>query len=117
MPLIQNAGSMTISTYLRALGLFYRTVALFTALFSLLVVGAAVAGPFGKWPLPLTSGLLLTKLGTFPVIWYLSEQLRPHQYWLYLNLHVAPWQLWAGIVAADTVVFSVVVSLLHWLAV
>jgi hypothetical protein len=107
---------MTISTYLRALGLFYRTVALFTALFSLLVVGASVVGAFGKWPLPLTAGLLLTKLGTFPAVWYLSEQLRPHQYWLYLNMHIAPWQLWAGIVVLDTVVFSVGVRLLYWLA-
>ena len=91
-------------------------MSLFTALFSLLVVGAAVAGPFGAWPLPLTASLFLTKLATFPVVWYLSEQLRPHQYWLYLNLHVAPWQLWAGIVAVDTAVFGTVVKLLYWLA-
>jgi hypothetical protein len=108
---------MTISTYLRALGLFYRTVALFTGLFSLLILGVAVVGPFGTWPLPLTAGLLLTKLGTFPAIWYLSGQLRPHQYWLYLNLHIAPWQLWAGIIALDTALFSATVGLLHGLTV
>ncbi|SNR64390.1 MULTISPECIES: hypothetical protein [Hymenobacter] len=104
---------MTIPTYLRALGLFYRTVAPFTVVFSLLIFAAAAVGPFPTWPLPLTAGLLLTKLGTFLVIWYLSAQLRPHQYWFYLNLHIAPWQLWAGVLVADTLLFSAAVGLLH----
>ncbi|TGE06666.1 hypothetical protein [Hymenobacter fodinae] len=104
---------MTISTYLRALGLFYRTVAPFAVVFSLLIFAVAAVGPFPNWPLPLTLGLVLTKLSTFSVIWYLSEQLRPHQYWLYLNLHIAPWQLWAGVIVADTLLFSAAVLLLH----
>ena len=41
--------------------------------------------------------------------------MRPNQYWLYLNLHIAPWQLWVGVVLLDTVGFSVLVVLLRQL--
>ncbi len=45
--------------------------------------------------------LLLAKLATTPVVWYLSEQLRPGQYWFYLNLNMSRRRLWAGVVALD----------------
>ena len=92
---------MRLSTYLRATGLFYRTIVPFSLFASVLVVG--LIAPFGG--LRLGVGLLFSKLVTFPVVWYLAEELRPHQYWLYLNLHVRPWQLWAGVVALDTLGF------------
>lgn len=105
---------MTISIYLRAVSLFYRTVAPFVTMFSLLIVGASVL--YGNWPLRLSAAVLLVKLLTFPAVWYLWEQLRPQQYWLYLNLHIAPWQLWAGVVLADTGLFSAMIWGLRQLA-
>ncbi len=101
-------------TYLRALRLFYRTVVPFTGVASVFIIGTAIM--FGNWPMQLRLALVLMKLSTFPVIWYLSEQLRPHQYWLYLNLHLAPWQLWAAVVALDTLGFCGLVAVLHHLA-
>ncbi len=102
---------MTIPVYLRALSLFYRSVMPFVVAFSLLIIGTSI--PFGNWPLQLGGAVLFMKLITFPVIKYLSEQRRPHQYWLYLNLHIVPWHLWAGIVVLDTALFSGAIFLLH----
>lgn len=99
--------------YPRALFLFYRTQFSALSLFSLLILGTSV--PFGNWPLQLGVSVLLMKLVTFPVVWYLSGQMRPNQYWLYLNLHIAPWQLWVGIVLLDTGLFSGIVVLLRQL--
>jgi hypothetical protein len=94
--------------------LFYRTQFPALSLFSLLILGTSI--PFGNWPLHLSGSTLLMKLVTFPVVWYLSGQMRPNQYWLYLNLHITPWQLWLGVVLLDAVVFGVVVVLLRQLA-
>ena len=39
------------------------------------------------------------------MVWYLSEQLRPEQYWFYFNLNVSRRRLWAGVVAFDAALF------------
>jgi hypothetical protein len=104
---------MTLGKYPRALFLFYRTLLPSLSLFSLLILGTSV--PYGNWPLQLSASVLLMKLVTFPLVWYLSERMRPHQYWLYLNLHIAPWQLWAGVVLLDTLAFSAIVRVVRQL--
>lgn len=89
-------------TQLRAVGLFYRSVAPFMLGVSALILLAVLlpalreGGAGGLLP-----ALLLIKLATAPVVWYLSEQLRPGQYWFYFNLHVSRRRLWAGVVALD----------------
>ena len=98
---------MTILTIqLRAVGLFYRSVAPFMLGISGLLLGAvllpALLEGFGH---NLLLRLLLTKLATAPVVWYLSEQLRPGQYWFYFNLHISRRRLWASVVAADAALF------------
>ncbi|ALW85663.1 hypothetical protein AUC43_11525 [Hymenobacter sedentarius] len=57
------------------------------------------------WSEGLLPGLLLTKLATAPVVWYLSEQLRPNQYWFYFNLGMSRRRLWSSVVALDGLVF------------
>lgn len=93
-------------TQLRAVGLFYRSVAPFmlgvSALMLLAVLLPALHEGWGGGLLP---ALLLIKLATAPVVWYLSEQLRPGQYWFYFNLHMSRRRLWAGVVALDGGVF------------
>jgi hypothetical protein len=105
---------MISRTYLRALFLFYRTLLPSLSLFSLLILDTSV--PFGNWPLQLSVSVLFMKLITFPLVWYLLGQMRPNQYWLYLNLHIAPWQLWIGIVLLDTMVFSALVAMVRQVA-
>lgn len=94
---------MTIlATQLRAVGLFYRSVAPFMlGVSGLLLLPALREG----WSGGLLPALLLIKLTTAPVVWYLSEQLRPGQYWFYFNLHVSRRRLWSGVVALDGGVF------------
>ena len=104
---------MLLPVYLRAVWLFYRSLLLFNLPFSLLVFGAAAM--FGNWPPQLTVATLVCKLVTFPVVWYLSGQMRPHQYWLYLNLHLRPWWLWAGVVMLDLTLCATLVKLLSLL--
>lgn len=102
----------------RALALFYRSVLPFTAVVSAIMVGADGLGASllgTTWPSALSPGLVLLKLSTFPVVAYLVGRMRPHQYWLYRNLHLAPGQLWAGVVVVDTLLFSGLVTLLHLL--
>jgi len=92
--------------WLRAVGLFYRSVAPFTVGISVLIVGAGLlpalveGGASGSRPL-----LVLVKLATAPVVWYLAERTRPHQYWFYLNLGISRRRLWAGAAALDTLLF------------
>lgn len=89
-------------TQLKATLLFYRSVAPFMLGVSGLLLGAvllpALLEGFGH---NLLFRLLLAKLATAPVVWYLSEQLRPGQYWFYFNLHLSRRQLWAGVVLLD----------------
>ena len=93
-------------TWLRAVGLFYRSVAPFTVGISALLVGAgllpALFDDVAGGALPL---LMLLKLATVPVVWYLAEQARPHQYWFYFNLGISRRRLWAGVVLLDTLLF------------
>src|SRR6476469_6318966 len=98
---------MTIlATQLRAVGLFYRSVAPFMlGISGLILLAVLLPAILEGWSGGLLPGLLLTKLATAPVVWYLSEQLRPEQYWFYFNLHLSRRRLWAGVVALDGAVF------------
>ena len=98
---------MTIlATQLRAVGLFYRSVAPFMLAVSGLILLAVLLPAIREgWSSGLLPALLLTKVATAPVVWYLSEQLRPGQYWFYFNLHMSRRRLWAGVVALDGGVF------------
>ena len=87
---------------LRAVGLFYRSVAPFMlGISGLLLLAVMVPALLEGFTHDLVLRLLLAKLATAPVVWYLSEQLRPGQYWFYFNLHISRWQLWISVVALD----------------
>ncbi|GAA4035830.1 hypothetical protein GCM10022409_20750 [Hymenobacter glaciei] len=105
-PLNQAFSMIILATQLRAVGLFYRSVAPFmlgvSALILLAVLLPALVEGRSSGLLP---ALLLIKLATAPVVWYLSEQLRPGQYWFYFNLNVSRRRLWAGVVALDGALF------------
>ena len=91
-----------LATQLRAVALFYRSVAPFMLGVSALILLAVLLPAIHEgWSGGLLPALLLTKLATAPVVWYLSEQLRPGQYWFYLNLNVSRRRLWTGVVALD----------------
>ena len=93
-------------TQLRAVGLFYRSVAPFMlGISGLILLAVLLPATREGWSGGLLPALLLIKLATAPVVWYLSEQLRPGQYWLYFNLHISRRRLWAGVVALDDGVF------------
>ena len=93
-------------THLRAIGLFYRSVAPFMLGVSGLLLGAVLLPALLEgWNAGLLPGLLFAKLATAPVVWYLSEQMRPAQYWFYFNLGVSRRQLWTGVVALDGALF------------
>ena len=93
-------------THLRAIGLFYRSVAPFMLGISGLILLAVLLPALHEgWGSGLLPGLLLTKLATAPVVWYLSEQMRPNQYWFYFNLGVSRRRLWGGVVALDCGLF------------
>ncbi|GAB3661947.1 hypothetical protein GCM10027594_31610 [Hymenobacter agri] len=96
-----------LTTQLRAVGLFYRSVAPFMlGISGLIVLAVLLPGLLeGWWRAGLLPGLLLAKLATAPVVWYLSEQLRPGQYWFFFNLNISRRQLWAGVVAFDGALF------------
>ena len=99
---------MTIlATQLRAVGLFYRSVAPFMlGVSGLLLLAVLLPGLLeGWWRAGMLPTLVLAKLATTPVVWYLSDQLRPGQYWFYLNLHVSRRRLWAGVMALDGALF------------
>lgn len=107
---------MLFTVYPRALSLFYRSVLPFTGLLSAILMGADGVGASllgTPWPPPLSAGLVLLKLSTFPLVAYLVGRLRPHQYSFYRNLHLAPWHLWAFVVLLDTTLFGCLVTLLH----
>ncbi len=98
---------MTIlTTQLRAVGLFYRSVAPFMlGISGLILLAILLPAILESWSSGLLPALLLTKLATAPVVWYLSEQLRPGQYWFYFNLHLSRRRLWASVVVADAALF------------
>jgi hypothetical protein len=98
---------MTIlATQLRAVALFYRSVAPFMLGISALILLAVLLPAIHEgWSGGLLPGLLLTKLATAPVVWYLAEQLRPGQYWFYFNLNVSRRRLWGAVVVLDGLLF------------
>jgi hypothetical protein len=93
-------------TWLRAVLLFYRSVGVFTVAISGLILGKGLLPALlegkGRGSLLL---LVLIKLLTQPVVWYLAESMRPHQYWFYFNLGISRTSLWAGVVVLDTLLF------------
>ena len=95
-----------LAIHLRAVGLFYRSVAPFMLGISGLLLAAVLLPALREgFTHGLVSRLLLAKLATAPVVWYLSEQLRPGQYWFYFNLNISRRRLWAGVVALDAALF------------
>lgn len=95
-----------LATQARAVLLFYRTVAAFMLGISALILLAVLLPALMEgWGAGLLPAILLTKLATAPVVWYLSEQLRPDQYWFYFNLNVPRQRLWGSVVALDGAVF------------
>ncbi|AWM32944.1 hypothetical protein DDQ68_09225 [Hymenobacter nivis] len=86
--------------------MFYPSVAPFmvgiSALILLVVLWPAL---HEGWASGLLLKLLLVKLATAPAAWYLSEQLRPDQYWFYFNLGVSRRFLWGGLVVLDGLLF------------
>ena len=98
---------MTIlATQLRAVGLFYRSIAPFMlGISGLLLLAVLLPALLEGFTRDLIFRLLLAKLATAPVVWYLSEQLRPGQYWFYFNLNISRRRLWAGVVALDAGLF------------
>ncbi|AMJ66556.1 hypothetical protein AXW84_14800 [Hymenobacter sp. PAMC 26628] len=91
---------------MRAVWLFYRSVAPFmvgiSALILLVVLWPAL---HEGWASGLVLKLLLVKLAMGPAAWYLSEQLRPNQYWFYFNLGASRRLLWGGLVVLDGLLF------------
>ncbi len=89
-------------TRLRAVLLFYRSVAPFMLGVSGLIIGAVLLPALHEGRASgLLPMLLLIKLTTGPVVWYLSERMRPNQYWFYFNLGVSRGFLWGGTVVLD----------------
>ncbi|MGI4885480.1 MAG: hypothetical protein ACRYFR_11030 [Janthinobacterium lividum] len=97
---------VALVTRLRAVGLFYRGVAPFTVGVSALILLVVLWPALHEgWASGLVLKLLLVKLATGPAAWYLSEQLRPNQYWFYFNLGASRRFLWVGLVAVDGLLF------------
>ena len=93
-------------TRLRAVLLFYRGVAPFTVGISALILGAVLLPALLEGQAAgLLPALLLVKLATGPVVWYLSERTRPHQYWFYYNLGVSRRHLWVSVALLDGLLF------------
>ena len=93
-------------TWLRAVLLFYRSVVWFTGAITGLILGAgllpALHEGLGKGALP---KIILIKLMTGPVVWYLAERTRPHHYWFYFILGISRAGLWAGAMVLDGLLF------------
>ncbi|WP_156176301.1 hypothetical protein [Hymenobacter terrenus] len=95
-----------IITWVRAVGLFYGNVAPFMLGITALLLGfVLLPALYEGWADGLLPALLLIKLITSPVVWYLSEQMRPNQYWLYYNLGVSRRRLWVGVGVLDGLLF------------
>jgi hypothetical protein len=93
-------------TRLRAVVLFYCSVASFMLGITALLIGCVqLPGLYEGWfksALPTLTGI---KLLTGPVVWYLAEQMRPNQYWFYFNLGLSRSFLWAGAGVLDGLLF------------
>jgi len=96
----------SLVTRLWAVGLFYRSVAPFMVGISVLILLVVLWPALHEgWASGLLLKLLLVKLITAPAAWYLSEQMRPDQYWFYFNLGVSRRFLWLGLVLLDVGLF------------
>jgi hypothetical protein len=97
---------ITFSARVRAVFLFYRGVAPFmlgtTGLFIGCVQLPCLLAGWTRFALPT---LLFFKLLVTPAVWYLSEQQRPHQYWLYFNMGLSRSTLWGSVVGLDGLLF------------
>jgi hypothetical protein len=97
---------ISLAIWARAVLLFYRSVAPFMLGITALIVGGVLMPALLEGS---ARGLLLTlvlgKLITMPVAWYLSEQMRPDQYWFFYNLGISRLRLWAGVVSLDGLLF------------
>ena len=95
-------------TRLRAVLLFYRSVAPFMLFISALILWCvlrpALLEGWARGGILLQ--LVLIKLMTGPVVWYLAERMRPNQYWFYYNLGVSRRFLWGGVAVVDGLLFS-----------
>ena len=95
-----------IPTWLRAVGMFYRSVAPATLGITAVILGAgqlpALFEGVATGAVPL---LVLIKLLTLPAVWYLAERARPDQYWFFYNLGISRAALWLGVALADTGLF------------
>lgn len=92
---------------MRAVGLFYRSIAPFMLGCTGLIIGLALVPLLREGKAGMLPALTLAKLLTLPAVWYLAEQLRPHQYWFYYNLGVSRVRLWAGTALLDGAFFLI----------
>jgi hypothetical protein len=106
-----------LATQLRAVLLFYRSVLPFMWLISALIVCLVwLPARLGGWAgNSIWLKLLLIKLATAPAVWYLSERMRPAQYWLYYNMGVSRQYLWTGLLVLDSLFFLGVGESLNFL--
>lgn len=105
--------------WLRAVLLFYRSVAPFMLLISALILwGVLLPAVLEGWAREgILPQLVLIKLTTGPVVWYLAEQMRPNQYWFYYNLGVPRGRLWAGVAGLDGLLFlGLTTAIMAWKA-
>ena len=101
-----------LATRLRAILLFYRSVAPFMLGVSALIVGGVlVPAMHDGLAVGLVPGLVLLKLATGPVVWYLSERMQSNQYWFYYNLGLSRRFLWVSIVLLDGALFLGIATL------
>lgn len=106
---------MKLTTRWHAIRLFYSSVA--PALMGL----SALIFLLGQLP-PLLAGhaaslgrLVMLKLLAAPAVWYLSEQTKPHQYWLYFNMGLSRRALWGTVIGLDTLLFAGVAAGINYL--
>lgn len=93
-------------TRLRAVVLFYRSVASFMLGITALLIGCVqLPGLYEGWFKNALPTLVCIKLLTGPVVWYLAEQMRPNQYWFYFNLGLSRSFLWVSVGVLDGLLF------------
>jgi hypothetical protein len=99
---------------LRGIWLFYRGVAPVLLVISgllLLVMQlpamVQVPGATEERVSGVPPGLVLAKLLSGLAVWYLANELRPHQYWFYYNLGLSRAWLWGGVAVLDGTLFLV----------
>jgi hypothetical protein len=106
-----------ILTRLRAVLVFYRSVAPFMLGCSALLIGAVqVASQLEGTTTGVPPLLVFVKLLTDGAVWYLADQMRPNQYWLYYNLGMSRRFLWLSVAVLDGGLFLLVaLAVAAWL--